>query len=152
MQYSIEKPLEESKNIVKNIKNQEYENKILIIYGIGLGYLVDEAANKIKNSSIILYEPNIDILRFVFEIASIDAISKGNVYLAANKEELKNIVKKLANSDTDISVSFLNSYKNLFKPDIENVLNTAIRTVGEICAKKNIMKKIFLPFLIYFQI
>ena len=57
--HSEENPLAESQQICQNSLN---ENKsIHIIYGLGLGYLLQLMA-KYSNSTIILYEPNLDIL------------------------------------------------------------------------------------------
>ena len=134
-------PKQESEAIAKNIGNKEDNNTIRIVYGLGLGYLLDEISNVIKNSNIILYEPNIDILKYVLEIAKIDAIFKDNVFVVTNKNELTNIVKKIANSESQISISFLNSYRLLFEKDIRNTLEIAQRAVGELCAVKNIERR-----------
>ncbi len=130
----------ESKNIAQNLKNKTDENSIVIVYGLGLGYLIDEISN-IFDGKIILYEPNLDILKFVLEIAQIDALYRKNVFTATNEEEIKDLIKKIGSENSQLSISFLNSYKKLFENDIMNIFNISQRTIGEICAKKNTEKQ-----------
>ena len=134
-------PKQESEAIAKNIENKEDKNIIRIVYGLGLGYLADEVSNVITNSNIIIYEPNIDILKYVLEIAKIDAILKNNVFVATNKSELINIMRKIANPESQVSISFLNSYRLLFEKDIRNTLEVAQKAVGEHCAARNMERK-----------
>lgn len=140
--HDINNPEEESKNIAQKIPDKEASNKIRIVYGLGLGYLIDEISNVVSNSKIILYEPNLDILKYVLQIAQIDALLKDNVFVAANKEDMDRYVKKLADCETEISITFLNSYKLLFEKDIFDVLNVAQRAVGVLCAEKNMEMRI----------
>ena len=125
----------EAQSIVAKIENKE--NSLRIIYGLGLGYLLDEACEKLTNSKIILYEPNIEILKFVFSIAQIDAIYKNNVFVCSNKEQLANLAKRLVKVKTNTTISFLSSYKQMFEDDIKNVLNVVQNIQGEIIANKN---------------
>lgn len=136
--HDINNPEQESKDIAQKITDKDSPNKIRIVYGLGLGYLIDEVSNVVTKSNIILYEPNIDILKYVLQIAQIDALFKYNVFVATNKQELDSYIRKLANSETEISVTFLNSYKLLFEKDIVNVLNISQRIIGELCGRKNI--------------
>ncbi len=132
--------LQEAQNIAKNLKNKIDKNTVLIVYGLGLGYLIDEISN-IFDGKIILYEPNVDILKFVFEIARIDAIFRENVFITTNKEELKKTIENIIDENSQFAITFLNSYKKLFENDIMNVLNFSQKILGEICAKKNIKKR-----------
>ena len=126
--------IEEANNITKNFEDDL--NSIKIIYGLGLGYLVDSSANKIKNGKIIVYEPNLELIKYVFSIAQIDAFSKNNVFLCANKDTLNKLVSGLVNENTSLSISFLNSYKKDIE-DIKDVLYQAQRAQGEIIGNKN---------------
>ena len=104
----------EAKNIVKNIENKDNKNSVRLLYGLGLGYLLDELYQNIKNSKIIIYEPNLDILKLVFSIAEIDAIFHENVILCSDKEKLTKHVESISNENTEITITFLSSYKELF--------------------------------------
>ena len=60
-------PVESARLTLKNEIHQNLgDNDFIIIFGLGLGYLLDETFETYK-SKIILYEPDIDILRFAFE-------------------------------------------------------------------------------------
>ena len=131
--------IQEAKQIAQNIKDEK--NSIKIIYGLGLGYLPDEISNKIKEGYVINYEPNLEILKFVLSIAKIDTLFKKNVFLCSNKNELEKLVSNLANEETQLSVSFLNTYKNLYFEDIKNTLYHAQKTQGEIIGNKNTFLK-----------
>lgn len=116
--------LNEAKRIIGSIKNKEEKNIIRIIYGLGLGYLVDEAANNL-NGKIIVYEPDLDIIKTVLSLAKIDGLFKDNVFLCSDKDSLMDFVYALSNQDTNISITFLNYHKSLFLDDIKDVLYTA---------------------------
>ena len=121
--------IEEAKKIASSI--QDKKDSIRIIYGLGLGYLADEIANKVKIGKIIIYEPNLDILKVVLSIASIDALFMENVILCQDIETFSKNIKNYVNEKSDISVTFLNSYKNLYFDDIKNLLETAQKIQGE---------------------
>jgi len=127
---------DEASKIVSQIEQKDNENTIRIIYGLGLGYLPDELSNQI-NGKIIIYEPNIEILNFVFSIAKIDAIFNENVYIASNEKDLSDLVGQLSNTKTKMTISFLSSYKKLFFEDIQNALNIAQKAQGQHFANKN---------------
>ena len=72
--------LEEAKNIVKNIENKQNQNSIRILYGLGLGYLADEFCTSLEGN-IVIYEPNIEIIKYVLSVAKIDDSFNKNVVL-----------------------------------------------------------------------
>ena len=127
--------IQEAKQIAQNIKDEK--NSIKIIYGLGLGYLPDEISNKIKEGYVVIYEPNLEILKFVLSIAKIDTLFKKNVFLCSNKNELEKLISNLADEKTELSVSFLNTYKNLYFEDIKNTLYCAQKAQGELIGNKN---------------
>ena len=128
--------VEEAKNIVENIENKQEQNAIRIIYGLGLGYLADEFSNSLE-SNIIIYEPNIEIIKYVLSIAKIDALYNRKVILCSNKNTFINHIQNLANVSTELTISFLSSYKELFFEDIKEVLGLAQKVQGEFIANKN---------------
>ncbi|MBR5305157.1 MAG: motility associated factor glycosyltransferase family protein [Candidatus Gastranaerophilales bacterium] len=130
--------IDEANNITKDF--EDTNNSIKIIYGLGLGYLVDSATNKIKNGKLLIYEPNLELIKYVFSIAQIDAFSKNNVFLCTNKKKLNEYITKFANENTKLSISFLNSYKKDIE-DIKDVLYQAQRTQGELIGNKNTFLK-----------
>ncbi len=130
---------DEAKKIVEKIENKENKNTLRIVYGLGLGYLADEISS--VNSKIIIYEPNIDILSFVLNIAEIDAIYKENVIICADEKTLKKYVTNFSNPDTKISLSFLPSYKTLFYEDILNIIKVVQKAQGQHLAAQNTLIK-----------
>lgn len=128
--------IEEAKKIVQKIDDIENTNSIRIVYGLGLGYLADEIAKKIK-VPIIIYEPNLDLLKFVLEIAQIDAIYQKNVFICSKKDKLKEYILKFSNSDTKMTITFLSSYKEMYEEDIKSVLDLIQKTQGNKTANKN---------------
>ena len=64
--------IKEAKDIASKV--DEEENSIRVIFGLGLGYVVEEISNKIKKSKIIVYEPALDIIHYVLSIAKIDSL------------------------------------------------------------------------------
>ncbi|MBQ9149982.1 motility associated factor glycosyltransferase family protein [bacterium] len=128
--------IEEAKKIAQNVQNKKNHNAIRIVYGLGLGYLPDEFSRSI-GGKIIIYEPNIQILKFVFSIAKIDAMNKENVILCSNKKDLQTHIQNLANENTELTISFLNSYKSFCLDDIKLTLECAQKIQGEMTANKN---------------
>lgn len=132
--------LEEAKNIVKNIENKQNQNSIRILYGLGLGYLADEFCSSLEGN-IVIYEPNIEIIKYVLSVAKIDALFNKNVVLCSKKDVFINHIQNFANDKTEISISFLTSYKNLFFDDIKEILELAQKAQGEFIANKNTLIK-----------
>lgn len=132
--------VDEAKKIVSNIENKTNENSIRIIYGLGLGYLADEFCNFVSGK-IIVFEPNIELLKYVLSIAKIDAIFKENFILCSDKETFQKHIQKFIDENTQLSISFLNSYKSTHLDDIKYILNLAQMLQGEIIANKNTFLK-----------
>ena len=127
---------EESKKIVSGIDKKEDTDAIRIVYGFGLGYLVDEMAQDI-NGKIIVYEPDINILRLVFAIAQVDALFKDNVFICSDKKTFSKHVAKYAKSDCIMTLNTLPSYRKIYKDDIDELVKIAQRAKGEIIASEN---------------
>jgi len=139
--HSTKSAIEEAKNISKNFIDNK--NTIKIIYGLGLGYLIDEASNKITEGKIIIYEPNLEIIKYSLSIATLEALNKENVVLCTNKNELEKHLINFLNENSILSISFLDSYK-IYLENIKDVLNFAQTTQGELIGNKNtIIKKAF---------
>ncbi len=131
-------PTQEANNIASKIEDKE---SILIIYGLGLGYLADIVAQKFQKAKIIIYEPNFEIISFVLSIAEIDALFQKNVVLCQSLDKLLEYVKNFSTDKTDLSISFLNSYKKLFFEDIKETFEQAKKVFGEKIANKNTLFK-----------
>lgn len=114
---------DEAKRIVNSIKNKDEKNIVRIIYGLGLGYLVDEAAKNLQGK-IIVYEPDLNLIKTVLSLAKIDGLYKNNVFLCSDKDVLSEYAYALTDENSNISITFLNYHKK-FLDDIKDVLYTA---------------------------
>ena len=93
-----------------NIKSSMGQNDIIITFGIGLCYLLDEVYNTYP-SKIFVYEPDIKILHFVLNNVDIsEHLASGRVFVTDNLDEL---MKKLAEtyiSKDKVEVVYLKNY------------------------------------------
>ena len=92
----LNNPREAVKNMLKeNIRNEMRPNDIIINFGIGLGYLLDETFNSYP-SKIFVYEPDINLLHFVLSNVDIsEHLASGRVFIT---NELDEIITKLGST------------------------------------------------------
>ena len=93
-----------------SIKNTMEKNDIIITFGIGLCYLLDEVYNAYP-SRIFVYEPDIKVLHFVLNNVDIsEHLASGRVYITDNLDEL---MKKLSESyitKDKVEIVYLKNY------------------------------------------
>lgn len=107
----IENPRKAVQEMLKeNLKNQMNPNDIIITFGIGLGYLLDETFNKYP-SRIFIYEPDIKILHFVLHNVDIsEHLASGRVFVFTDIEDL---IKKLSSiyiTKDKVEIVYLKNY------------------------------------------
>ena len=75
--------------------------------GFGVGYILDELYSTVK-SKIVIYEPDTNFLRFIFETIDLTSFLKDNrVFISDKKDEcIKFILKTYLNND---KVEFIQS-------------------------------------------
>ena len=140
--HSLESAKAEAQKIVDKIEEIENKNTIRVIYGLGLGYLADEFITR-AGGTIIIYEPDIELLRAVFEILEFsENLNKNNVFITNDKEKLLKIIDIIADRETKITISFLSSYFNIYKNDIYTFAGFIERKRGEKQANTNTINKI----------
>ena len=119
--HSEDSAQEEAKNIVDKVQEIELENSIQIVYGVGLGYLLDEFISRTKGK-VILFERNTEILRCALEMVDFtEYFEKHNLKISDDLQNLSDILTEISDKDTKINVSFLNSYFLAYKDDIYKV-------------------------------
>ena len=102
---------QESEKVFKSLPHNSL-NSIHVIWGIGLGYLLDVFAQKALGS-VILYEPDIETLRLVLEAVDLkDSISKSNVYIVSDYSEFEKIFESLFRFRSKVSFSTIDYYLN----------------------------------------
>ena len=79
-------PLAEAREIFTQAENTPVS--IHLVYGLGLGYLFQVASQESKGS-VILYEPDLNILRIVFTLVDFSRdILKKNVFIASTLDKV----------------------------------------------------------------
>ena len=98
------------KMLENNIKNPMKSNDIIITFGIGLGYILDEAFNKYP-SKIFVYEPDIKLLHFVLNNVDFsEHLSSGRVYITDDLDELITKLSKTYLTKDKVEVVYLQNY------------------------------------------
>ena len=109
-------PQEEAMDLFKRLSSNDKQN-INVIFGLGLGYLFKRFTMSAKGR-IIVYEPNLDILRVTLEIVDFsEELSRDLVVLVDCFDDIEKNFERLYVYWTEITLSFLESYLNLY-PDL----------------------------------
>lgn len=89
-------PLGEAKEIFSMAENKP--DAIHLIYGIGLGYLF-QVASANSQGTVILYEPDLNILRIAFTLVDFtNDIRKKNIYIADNLDKAAEYIHMFSNT------------------------------------------------------
>ena len=85
----LQNPREAIKKVLKEtIKQEMGPNDIIINFGLGLGYLLDETFNNYP-SKIFIYEPDLLLMHFVLSNVDIsEHLASGRVYITNDMNEL----------------------------------------------------------------
>ena len=98
------------KNLKSSIKSEMKQNDIIITFGIGLGYLLDEVYNTYP-SKIFVYEPDINILHFVLNNVDIsEHLSSGRVYISNDLDELLTKLSSVYLTKDKVEIVYLQNY------------------------------------------
>ena len=111
----------EAERIVNSLTHNN-KNSIHIVFGTGFGYLLLETV-KTSNGTVILYEPNIELLRVALEMVDMsEALEKSNVFITDNLQTLEEIFYK--NFLLDAKTALLASYyhKTCLKKELEQLI------------------------------
>ena len=140
--HSLESAKDEAQKITNKIEEIENKNTIRIVFGLGLGYLADEFISK-SSGTVIIFEPDIELLRAVFEVLEFgENLGKNNVFLTNDKNKLLKMIDVISDKETKITISFLNSYYNLYKNEIYTLAQFVEQARGEKQANTNTINKI----------
>lgn len=128
--HSMEGAIDETKKVIKSLNVNENNLNTFIIFGLGFGYLLDEIYTKYSNDfSIIVYEPNIQILRTVLETVDFqNTLNANNVRITTNINMFRNHMLNLCSSQSNLKVAYLESYKQLFTNEMLDFVNQAQTT------------------------
>lgn len=100
-------------------------DKVHVIYGMGLGYLLKRFADKTQER-LILIEPNIEILRAVLEAVDFTPeLSRKNLRVASDDVELKKCVSSLSVNYSDtLTLSYTDFYLDNYTSHIRGIEET----------------------------
>lgn len=107
----LNNPREAAKQMVeKNIHHEMGSNDTIIIFGIGLGYLLDEVYQKFP-SKIYIYEPDIMLLHFVLSNADIsEHLKSGRVFITNDMDELLNKLSSTFLTKDKVEIIYIQNY------------------------------------------
>lgn len=92
------------------IKTPMDKNDIIITFGIGLCYLLDEVYNTYP-SKIFIYEPDIKVLHFVLNNVDIsEHLASGRIYITDNLNELMRKLAEVYITKDRVEVVYLKNY------------------------------------------
>ncbi|MDD3593407.1 MAG: DUF115 domain-containing protein [Candidatus Gastranaerophilales bacterium] len=118
----------------KNVTTILNPHDIVVVYGLGLGYLFKRAYVSCE-CKILLYEPKLDILRYVLNYIDFSAeIADERVSIAKNDEECFEFIAKNYLSQDKLNFIFPAAYQKLL---IDNMINFTNKLV-EVCNLKQL--------------
>ena len=104
-------PAEAAKEVYsQNIKNAVSRYDFIVVFGLGLGNLLDYTHNK-SVSKIIVYEQDINILRFTFEYVDLTKyFADGRLYITDNIQDCVNYIGEKYLLEDKIEFVYLKNY------------------------------------------
>jgi len=126
-------PIREAKtNWNLNVKNKPSKYDIIFIFGLGLGYLFKRAYVNCE-SRIVLYEPKLEILRYVLEYVDFsEQIADKRVFISTNRNEVRNYLTEKYLSDDQLMFLFPKAYAQLLTNELTEITNDIV----EVCNLK----------------
>ena len=107
----LNNPREAIRSILhKTIKKEMKSNDIIITFGLGLGYILDEVFNTYP-SRIFVYEPDLNLLHFVLNNIDISQhLASGRVYMTNDMDELINKLGMSFLTNDRVEIVYLKNY------------------------------------------
>lgn len=119
---------DEASMIIKNLNINKNDLNTFVVFGLGLGYLLDELYTKYK-STIIVYEPNIQILRLVMEAVDFqDTLNASNVRIVNDLDMFRTHMLNLCSPQSTLKIAFLDSYKQIYTKEMLEVIKQSEKT------------------------
>ena len=114
--HDTENPQQEAIHTLQLINNSP--KTICVIVGLGLGYLFKRFLLDFKGT-IILYEPNLEILRFTFEVVDFsEELKRTNVRIVNSLIELTTSFEQIYQYNNNLSLSGLPASVSLYSKEI----------------------------------
>ena len=138
-------PLAEAREIFTQAENTPVS--IHLVYGLGLGYLFQVASQESKGS-VILYEPDLNILRIVFTLVDFSKdILKKNVFIASTLDKVGEYIYQKSNTKNTPLLLSTNGTRELYKNNFDELVNKLHTMVGAYSLDRKYTQKRFYPSL-----
>ncbi len=138
-------PLAEAREIFSMANNSPVS--IHLVYGLGLGYLFQVASAESKGS-VILYEPDLNILRLVLELVDFSTdIMKPNVFVADNFEDVSQIIYKKSGMKNSPEMLSLPSQREFDSVGFDNLVKQLQDLIGAFTLDRKYTTEKFYPSL-----
>ncbi|OGI21130.1 MAG: hypothetical protein A2287_09975 [Candidatus Melainabacteria bacterium RIFOXYA12_FULL_32_12] len=136
-------PQEEAFDIFRKVPSNK-KSTIHILFGLGLGYLFKRFCLSSKGK-IIVYEPNLDILRITLEnVDFFQDLRRNDIVIIDSIEDIQKNFEKLYFGDADVNLSFLKSYTKMY-PDKIHELTSELSFIKSLYANNydNLFEKCY---------
>jgi hypothetical protein len=128
----------EAKKIFESTPNTP--SSMHVVFGMGLGFLFQEFCKNSKGI-VIVYEPNLEILRVTLELVDFSAeLSQPNVFIVSDLESFKHIFMTKYSYSANATFVFLNSYKLIYSNEIGAVFGQIELITGICMAEYNTLR------------
>lgn len=143
--HNRQNPLQEALEIFSQAKNEPVA--IHLIYGIGLGYLFQVASQK-SLGTVILYEPDMNILKLAFTLVDFSGdILKNNIHIASTLNKAGEYIYQKSNiKNTPLMLSTA-AYRELDENKFNELVTELQRMVGSYGMDLRYTREKFYPLL-----
>ena len=126
--HNRQNPLGEAKEIFSMAANSPVA--IHLVYGLGLGYLF-QVASANSAGTVILYEPDLNILRIVFSLVDFsNDILKNNVFISDSLEKTGEYIYQKSNTKNTPLMLTTPAYRDMNTQKFNEMVETLQRMVG----------------------
>ena len=121
-------PLGEAQEIFAMAENSPVA--IHLVYGLGLGYLF-QVTSLNSQGAVILYEPDLNIMRIVFNLVDFsNDILKKNVYVTNDLEQLSECIYQKSNTKNSPLLLSTTNYRELNRENFASLVNELQQMIG----------------------
>ncbi|MBY0449308.1 MAG: DUF115 domain-containing protein [Cyanobacteria bacterium] len=101
-----------------------------LLFGLGLGYMLQTLVDKSRNGKIMVYEPNLSLLRFVLENVDLaEYLSLERVHIGHTLPDFLSKFKDTYVFGDEVDALVLPGYSTLMQQDIEGIFEEVVRFV-----------------------
>lgn len=126
---SIENPVEETfYNVQSNIKTNLEKFDFIVMFGLGVGYMLDYVFEK-YNSRLVVLEPDLNVLRVAFELVDYAKyLNTGRVFITDNFDEVYNFISQKYIVNDRVEILILKQYLSMYSEQIKDFTNQIYET------------------------